>query len=276
MSFKIVSDSSSNIFSVEGVDFESVPLKIISSEKEYTDAPGLDTEMMIEDLKRLSAPSRTSCPNTSEWLDAFRGSDNIFAITITSNLSGSYSSCVNAANEYMQENKNAKVIVLDSLSAGPELALVIEKAASLIQSGATIEELDKAVREYAKNTHLVFSLKSLSNLAKNGRVNPAVAKLAGILGILVVGKASDEGTLQQLSKCHGEKKSFKSIISVMKDNSYRGGKVIIDHCLNLEAAKQLKSMILEEFKNADVRIGVTTGLCSFYAEKGGLMIGFEG
>ena len=61
----------------------------------------------------------------------------------------------------------------------------------------------------------------------------------------------------------------------MKEMGYRGGKVIIDHCLNEEAALQLKELLKREFSSADIRIGKTGGLCSFYAERGGLLVGFE-
>jgi len=61
----------------------------------------------------------------------------------------------------------------------------------------------------------------------------------------------------------------------MKRLGYRGGKLIIDHCFNEKAANALKEMTLSEFPDAEVVIAPTGGLCSFYAEKGGLMIGFE-
>ena len=61
----------------------------------------------------------------------------------------------------------------------------------------------------------------------------------------------------------------------MKAKGYVGGTVVIDQCFNENAANALKSMIHAEFADANVRIEKTSGLCSFYAEKGGLMIGFE-
>ena len=61
----------------------------------------------------------------------------------------------------------------------------------------------------------------------------------------------------------------------MKELGYKGGKVIIDHCFNEEAAKQLTEMIKSEFANAVIKIGTTRGLCSFYAEQGGMIVGME-
>ena len=58
-------------------------------------------------------------------------------------------------------------------------------------------------------------------------------------------------------------------------DSLSAGQVRIDHCCNKPAAEKLKQILLEEYADADIRIGETFGLCSFYAEQGGLLIGFE-
>jgi len=275
MTYKIISDSSSNRFEMEGVNYATVPLKIITQAKEYIDDKQLDVACMVEEIKQQSGKSRSSCPNPQEWLDAFGDADCIFAITITSNLSGSYSSAMNAREEYLNFHPNAKVCVLDSLSTGGEMLLVIEKLRELIQAGLEFEEIETQIRDYMKHTHLLFALKSLTNLARNGRVSPAAAALAGALGICVVGKASNEGTLQQLHKCRGERKALKCTLECMKEMGFSGGKVRIDHCLNPEAANQLRDLILREYPQCDVQIGTCTALCSFYAEKGGFLLGFE-
>jgi len=119
-------------------------------------------------------------------------------------------------------------------------------------------------------------LESLSNLVKNGRVSPAVAAVAGILGVRMVGKASDEGTLQPLHKCRGEKKAILTIIKEMKEHGFKGGKVRISHCFNENMANSIKELILSEYPNTDIDICVCSGLCSYYAEKGGVLVGFEG
>ena len=118
-------------------------------------------------------------------------------------------------------------------------------------------------------------LESMKNLANNGRVSPIVAKFAGMLGIRVIGKASDVGTLEQLEKCRGEAKTLPTIVDQMIRLGYSGGKVKIAHCLNEPAANKLKSLIKQKYHNADIDIYPCRGLCSFYAERGGLLIGFE-
>ena len=275
MQYKIVADSSSNIRTFEGVDFAGVPLKIITKEKEYIDTPDLDLEQMVADLKAYKGTSGTSCPNVYEWMEAFGDADCVFAIAITSNLSGSCNAARQAAEDYMVANPGKKVCVLDSLSAGPELRLIAEKLRDGIQAGKSFEEIEAETRKYMEHTHLLFTLRSLENLARNGRVSPAVAKIAGVLGIVVVGKASDEGTLQQMHKCRGEKRAIDTLYNEMKAHGYKGGKVRIGHNLNLAAAQQLEGIIHAEYPQADIEIELSAGLCLFYAEVGGMMVGYE-
>ena len=275
MSFKIVSDSASNILRLPGVSYASVPLKIITDRKEYIDNEALDVPQMVSDLRQYKGRSSTSCPNAQEWLDAFGDAKYVIAIAITSNLSGSCNAACQAKQLYEQEHPGAKVLVVDTLSAGPEMGLLIEKCKEFILEKLPIEQIGEKLEAYRQKTHLLFSLESLNNLARNGRVSPAVAKIAGVLGIRAVGRASDVGTLEQLHKCRGEKKALETIFSEMKLRGFRGGKVRIAHCLNSGAANALKEAILGVFPKSDVRVDPTTGLCSFYAEQGGLMIGFE-
>lgn len=276
MKFKIVADSSSDLLTLSGVPYESVPLKIITKEKEYTDDATLNVEEMVENLRRQTAPTGTSCPNVHDWISAFGDAQMIFAITITSNLSGSYNACRQAAEMYMEENPGSKVCVLDSLSTGPEIRLTVEFLRDAILAGEAFEAIEEKVRAYMQKTHLMFSLQSLANLARNGRVSHAVAKIASVLGICIVGKASDEGTLEPLHKCRGEKSALKTMYKTMKEMGFAGGKVRISHCLNEKGAQMVADMIRADFPDADIAMDCAKGLVCYYAEKGGMLIGFEG
>ena len=276
MNYKIVADSSSNVFGLSGVDYAHVPLKILNQGVEYVDVPGLDVFGMLDAMKASREGSSTSCPNVYEWKEAFGDAEAVFAVTITSNLSGSYAAARTAAEDWMEEHPGCRVSVIDTLSVGPEAHLVLDKLVELMAQGLEFDEIDKQVRDYLKTTRLCFSLESIENLARNGRCSMAVAKLVGVMGIRIVGRASDEGTLQQLHKCRGEKKALLAVFDEMKSRGYCGGKVWIDHCLNLNAAMTLKDLIRSEFPDSVVKVGTCMGLCSYYAEHGGLLIGYEG
>lgn len=272
---KIVADSSCDIFELEQVDFAVAPMKIVTAEREFVDDAALDVGEMAEFLYNYKGKSQSSCPAMADWLDAFGDADDIFCITITSALSGSFNSACAAKQCYESENDGKRVHIFDSLSAGPEVALVIRKIEECITNGFEFDDICTAVSEYMEKTGLVFMLKSLKNFANNGRVSPVVARLVGIAGICIVGKASDEGTLEPKDKCRGERRSLAKMMEILDEEGWRGGKISIGHCDNEEAALKVKEMLLEKFADAQIEIHKFRGLCSFYAEKGGIIIGFE-
>lgn len=274
MSIRIVADSSANLYNVEGVDFKSAPLVISTDEKEYRDDENLDVRQMVDDLAGYKGRSRTACPGVGEWLEAFEGADEIYCSTITANLSGSYNAAMSAKEQYEEEHPGSKVFVLDSLSTGPEMKLHIDKMQELISAGKDFDTICKELEAYRETTSIQFCLESMKNLANNGRVNHAVAAIAGMLGIRVIGDATG-AVLNPTDKVRGEKKAVACIAKNMKKAGYKGGKVYIDHCYNEGAAEALKQTLLAEFPGAEIMIEPTYGLCSFYAEKGGLIIGFE-
>lgn len=275
MKSKIVVDSAANLYQMEGIDFACAPIKVVTEEQEYPDDGRLDAVQVAETLRSYKGRSSTSCPNVGDWLAAYQGADQVFAITITGTLSGSYNAALLAAQDYQQENPEAKVYVLDSLSAGPELQLLAERLRALFDAGTPFEEICVQMEEYKQHTHLLFSLESLNNLARNGRVSPAVATVARMLGIRVVGTASLSGELEVLVKTRGEHGALERIVLEMKARGFVDGPVRILHCSNPAAATRLKNMITTVFEGAEVQIMPCGVLCSYYAELGGLMIGFE-
>ena len=272
---KIVADSSANLTALETAPFDVAPLKIITDQREFVDDRLLDLDGMIGYFESYKGKSHTSCPNPEDWLRAFGDAEEVYCVAITSGLSGSYNAACVAKNMYEQSHPDRRVYVIDSLSAGPELTLMVEKIAELIAEGRTFEQICQYMPEYTAKTGLVFMLESLNNFAANGRVSPAVAKIANVLGIRIVGKASDEGTLEPTDKCRGAEKSLTAILKRLKESGLKNGKVHLAHCMNEPAAKQLKTMIEAELPDVSVRITINLGLCSYYAEKGGLLVGFE-
>ena len=272
---KIVTDSSSDILDLPSVPFAYAPMKIITLEREFVDDRSLDVDKMSDFLDSYKGKSQSSCPNTNDWLDAFGDADDVFCITITSALSGSYNSACLAKQIYESNGSGKRVFVIDSLSAGPEITLIVEKIREYIECGTAYEDICEKITEYIKHTALIFMLKSLKTFANNGRVSPLVARLVGIAGICIVGKASSEGTLEPRHKCRGERRSLDALIDELEAHGYRSGKISIGHCQNIGAAIALRNLILQKHRDAKIEIHSLRGLCSFYAEKGGLLVGFE-
>ena len=275
MAFRIVTDSSSNVLKLEGENYTTVPMKIVA-EKEYVDDLNLDVAAMVADLKHHKGKSGSSCPNVGEWLESFADAEEVFAITITKHLSGCYNAAQQAASTYMEEHPQRKVFIFDSLSAGPELMMIADKIRSCEAQGMDFEATKEAVLDYHNHLHTLFCLESLTNLARNGRVNPTVAKIAGVLGIRVAG-AAEGGELAPCHKPRGGKKAIQVLLEMLRERGFQdGNRIRVAHCYGEEAAHELRQAVLALYPNARFQLEQTQGLCSFYAEEGGLIIAFEG
>ena len=274
MNYKIVSDSASNL--LQGTQwYQSVPLKILG-QQEYIDDGSQDIAEMVHHLKHFKGKSSSSCPNVSDWLDAFEGHQCIFAVTITQRLSGSYNAAVQAANTYREEHPDARIYVIDSMAAGPEMAMIVDKIRTLMDQGMDPDQVMEQVKDYQGHLYTLFCLESLTNLARNGRVNPTVAKLAGVLGIRVCGEAQ-QGQIVPIHKARGAKKALNTLVEMIVERGFQDGCLLrVAHCFAPETAQALGDAILEKFPNARFQMETTGVLCSYYAEQGGLMIGFEG
>lgn len=281
MQYAIVADSASDLVSTEqigltddSIAFGVAPLTIQAGDREWPDVPETDVAEMVNFLAGYHGKSGTACPSAGQWIQAFNGAREVFGVAITSHLSGSYNSALVAKEQYEADNPGARVHIVDSLSTGPQMWMIAEKLRDLVKQGLPFEAIRDEVEAYRDNTELIFSLESLNNLANNGRVSPAVAKIAGILGIRVVGFA-ENGELDPKNKVRGEKKAMSTIIREMAGRGFNSGKVRIGHVLNEPAALKLKEMIEGTFPGAEVSMNPTRALCSFYAERGGLLVGFE-
>lgn len=275
MAFRIVADSSANL-SADGAELASVPLMITAGSRSFVDDETLDVRDMMAFLAAHKGRSTTACPGPGDWLAAFGEAEEVVCVTITSGLSGACNAARIAAEDYERLHPGRRVLVVDTLSTGPEMELVVERLRLLHEQGRTLDEMAEEIARYRKSTHLVFALRSMRSLVNNGRVSPAVATLAGLMNIRLVGIASKEGTLQLVRKCRGEKRTLEGLLSVMEEHGYAGGRVRIAHCENPEAAQALMEGIHARFPEAEVSVRLTRGLCSYYAEQGGILIGYEG
>lgn len=273
--FKLIVDSSSNMVNDPAHNVEVVPLTISFGGKDYIDDQNLNIQEFLSDMNKNQVAGKTTCPSIQAWLDALEGTEKAIIVTMTSGMSGTFSSALQAKNMYEEKHPSSQIIVVDSRSAGPELTIVLHSIEKMIQGDIRFVDLEEEIAEFRMHTHLLFILQSLHNLSLNGRVSPTVAKIAGLLKINLIGTASKDGKLEPLTKARGMKKAMRELLKYIKDNNYHGGEVIIDHCENEKDAETIKEKLQAEYPDAQITIRPMHGLCSFYAEEGGLMIGFN-
>ena len=127
---KFIADSACDLKEYPGICFETVPLSISTDERNYTDDEALNVHEVLDYLETYNNRSYTACPSIDAWMKAFEGADEIYCVTITSGLSGTYSGANVAREQYLEQHPDTKIYVVDSLSTGPGMVLLLEKLES--------------------------------------------------------------------------------------------------------------------------------------------------
>ncbi|MGT2743228.1 DegV family protein [Streptococcus plurextorum] len=279
MMWKIVADSGCDYKELQNLApktaFESVPLTIQVGTSVYVDDSGLDIDDMMSNMYASSAAASSACPSPDAYTRAFEGAGNVIVFTITGGLSGSYNSARVAKEMFLEEHPNVNIHIVDSLSAGGEIDLLVNHANDLIAAGLDFDQVVKGITDYQAKTKLIFILAKVDNLVKNGRLSKLLGKVVGLLNIRMVGEASSEGKLELLQKPRGQKKAVVATVEEMLKAGYQGGKAIIAHRNNDKICQQIREALQEKFPSAEVVAIPTSGLCSFYAEEGGVLMGYE-
>ena len=278
MKWKILTDTGSNLREIsnlpENIEFDLIPLILHVDKKDYVDTPSIDVADLIESVK-ASKSSSSACPAPGAYAEKFAGAENVICFTISSELSGSYNSAELGKSIALEQNPDANIHIFNTRTAGGEMDLLAKKAVELIQEGKDFGEVIAGLNAYHKSTHTGYMLKSIQNLVKNGRVSKVVGSVVGLLNIHIIGIRSEEGTIEMSGRARGEKKALKTLLKDIVDNGYSGNKLEIAHVLNRETAENFAEQVREKFPKADITISSTSGLCSFYAEMGGLIVGYE-
>lgn len=279
MKWKIIADSGCDYRSLDNLasdtEFVRVPLTIQVGETIYRDDAQLNIDQMMEKMYATTTASKSACPSPDDYMKSFEGADNIVVVTITGTLSGSYNSAEIAKKIYLEEHPDTKIHVIDSLSAGSEVDLIVRKLNHLVDEGLDFDQVVDGITVYQAKTKLLFVLAKVDNLVKNGRLSKLVGTVVGLLNIRMVGEASKTGTLELLQKARGQKKAIKAAFDELLKAGYTGGHITIAHHNNEKFIEQFSAMIREKFAHASIEVLPTSGLCSFYAEEGGLLMGYE-
>ncbi len=278
MKWNIVTDSSCDLFPAVWengeIQLSSVPFIISVGNRDFIDDETLDTAILLDAMERCEQVSHTSCPSPQGWVEQFEQADYCIAITISSKLSGSMNSAALAKEMVLERCPEKKIEILDSCSTGPEIVMCVEKMCDLIRSGADFEKVVSEVEAFLQDTHIVFALSSFNNLVKSGRMSKVAGFVAGKLGMWGIGIGSDEGTIEFKGKTRGSEKAIAMLLDDMKKRGFQGGKVMISHCHNLALADRLQSKIKDIWHDAKIHMIPARGLCSYYAQRGGLIVSY--
>jgi DegV family protein with EDD domain len=277
MSIKIVADSSCDLTDEmkKELNVEIAPLVLQLEDKSYIDDENLDIKQYLKAMAECETSPKTACPSPSDYMKRYEDAESVFVVTLSNFLSGSYNSAVVAKDMFLDEVGKKFIHVFDSLSASSGEVMVAMKINELVKLNVSEVEIVEKVSKYIKEMKTFFLLESLDHLAKAGRLNPIIARVASMLSIKPI-MCGDEGNIKLFEKVRGYKKAFNRLIDVIgEEGKNLEDKVLgIAHCNCLDRALEFKEAVLKKYNFKDIIIVETKGLSSTYADNGGIIIAF--
>lgn len=276
MSYKIIGDSCTDL--TEELKKEEhiylVPLSIDIDGERFEDDENFNQKLFLEKMAASPNCPKSSCPAPEAYMNLFEGGDDIYVVTLSGSLSGSYNSAELAKRLYEEDHPEKNIAVIDSCSASVGQALIVLKIKELVEAGKTFAEVVEGALKYRDELNTKFVLESLETLRKNGRLSNLKAMLIGALNIKPVMGSTPDGQIQKIDQARGINKALKVMVDTIEKDSFDVKNRIlgIAHCNNYERALFVKEEILKRIPFKDCIVTDTAGISSLYANDGGVIV----
>ena len=277
MKFKIVGDSCTDFLPEDRAKeyMVTVPLTIDIGGFQVVDDDTFNQEDFLARVAEYDGCPRSACPSPEAYMESFEGAEEVYVVTLSSGLSGSYNSAELAKNMYLEEHPDAKIHVFDSKSASSGQLLIARLIEEYALNGMAFEEVVEQVSAFRDGLETTFVLETLEALRKNGRLTGVKALVASALNIKPYMKATG-GTIQQIGQARGIKKALDKMIEYIGEvgTNLSDKVVVIAHCNCLERAKGVEKKLMEKYGFKSSLIIDTKGISSMYASDGGVIVAF--
>ena len=277
MRYKIVIDSCGELLNEWKDDerFESVPLTLMVGADQIIDDETFDQLSFLKKVADYPECPKSACPSPERYMKAYDcEAEHIYAVTLSSELSGSYNSALLGKNLLLEDHPEKKIHVFNSCSASIGQTLIAAKIQECEEAGMSFEEVVSTVDRYIEGQHTFFVLENLDTLRKNGRLSKVKALVASALKIKPVMGSTDEGSICQLDQARGMNRAMiKMVEQVIAKTPDSAEKVLaISHCNCPARAQVLKEAFEERMKLAKIVVLDTAGVSSMYANDGGVIV----
>lgn len=277
MKYKIIGDSCTDITPDDykkGFYF-SVPLTITIDDYTIIDDDTFDQKDFLR--REAASPNcpKSACPSPGDYIDRFKDAEEIYIVTLTSKLSGSYNSALVASQMYTAKHPEVKIHVFDSRSASSGQLLIAYRVEKCKKKGMSFEETVADVEKFSSAMVTTFVLESLEALRKNGRLTRMKAFIAGALNIKPCLHAVD-GEIEVAYKCRGINKALSKMVDYIGESGKisEGLDLILSHCNCAERAAGVAAKIREKYPVINVKVIDMHGISSLYASDGGIIVAF--
>ena len=277
MSYKIAIDSCGELLNEWKDDerIEAVPLTLMVGGESIIDDETFDQKDFLKKVAACPECPKSACPSPERYMKAYEcEADHIYAVTLSSELSGSYNSAVLGKSLFLEDNPGKKIHVFNSKSASGGESLIAMKIVECEEKGLSFEEVIETVDKYIEEMSTFFVLENLETLRKNGRLSRVKALVASALKIKPVMGSTPEGSICQFDQARGMNKAIVKMVEHVgeKGINIHEKTVAITHCNCPERAKMLEEAIRERLNPAKIVVMDTAGVSSMYANDGGVIV----
>lgn len=281
MSFRIIADSccdrTKETEAMNNITF--IPLTLSIGEYSISDDENFNQDDFISRVDEAGIIPKTACPAPDAFKKAMEcDEDDVYVITITDKLSGTYNSALQGKMLYEEEGEKKNIHIFNSLATSGLESLIAEKIYELDSSGKSFDEVVSETEDFIVNhTALYFCLESLDVLNSNGRLYAMAASILKKIKLKLICERTTEGSVklagQEFNSNRALIKMANIIAADMKDKDASDKKIILSHVCCEDKAK-LVAQKLENVGFKEIEIVKASGLNSVYAAKGGLIVSY--
>ena len=276
MSYKIVVDSCCDLPEEYRKDprFQIVPLILQVGPYEIIDDEAFDQKDFLAKVAASDDCARSACPSPELFMRAYEtDADDVYVVTLSSKLSGSYNSALLGKSLYHEEHGPKNIHIVDSLSACCGEAQIALKAMELADTGMPFDEVVEKLEAYRDGMNTYFVLDSLETLRKNGRLTGMKAIVATTLNIKPVCCAV-KGEVAQRSQGIGIRKALIKMTEIVAQEIIDPVEktLMITHVNCYERAAVVKDIIMKKVPFKKAIIVDAAGVSTTYAGDGGIVV----
>lgn len=276
MKYKLIVDSCCELTNQlkEDLSAVSVPLSMSIGEKVFIDDENINIKEFLSEMNSSSERTLSACPSPDAYVNSYDNDAVNFVITISSELSGSYSSA--SISKDMAAEKGQDVYVFNSKSASAGETLVGIKINEMIKEKKSKDDIIQGIEKFIGEMKTFFVLENLDNLIKSGRISRVVGTFANVMQIKPVLGSDGAGNITSYAKVRGSAASIDKLCKMIGEHTKttKNKTLVVTHCYNEKEANRLKKMAEEIYEFKDIIIQATKGLSSMYANLGGIIIAF--
>lgn len=250
---KLMADSTCDLSPnvLEKYNIGIAPLKINMEGVSYLDKIDITADEFFARLPKMKELPTTAMPSPEAYLNIIdeamaEGYTEFLCICMSSGTSGSYQSAVLAKDLFYERHPQSdiKIHVVDSLSMSHGSGWLILKAAQLLETGYSFDELVNFVENKKRCVKHFLCVEDLHNLIKSGRISNTGAFIGSLLQVKPIMSMKDsKGAI--VAKARGTNKALKYYVDefVKRNDPEFTNFIIIGYSSDIEIANKLKERL---------------------------------